>query len=345
MSIARRGFLASGASALGTVAIGRSAHAAAIQLKVADSFPPSHNIPNHGTRWWMSRVEELSKGAVKFQYFGAEQIGKLKDMLSLAQRGVADIAYVPPTFNEGRMPLSTVHNMPNLFESSYVGSLAFYETMLNTRILQEDYLRNGIRPLWGVMTSPYNVFTRSKPIRRVADLQGMKLKTAGSYQNDIARLLGAVPVDIPSPETYQAMQLGTVDGAIFPTSAAASYRMDEVARHYTVGFNVTVFYAPYVMATRSWDRLPPDVKQAFETANREVNVRMSKHYDDIDRDLVERYRKAGVEILELAPEERQEVNRRLAPMFDTWVKDMEGKKLPGAETLAYYRQAIAAVRA
>jgi hypothetical protein len=44
------------------------------------------------------QVAERTAGRVKFQYYPAEQLGKVKDMLSLTQTGVADIAYVALSF-------------------------------------------------------------------------------------------------------------------------------------------------------------------------------------------------------------------------------------------------------
>ena len=131
--ISRRSFggLVMGAAVAGA---GMRANAQEVTIKVADSFPPKHNIANHGTKWWMERVTELSKGKVKFQYFGAEQLGKLKDMLTLLQSGATDIAYVPPTFFEGKMLLSSVHSLPNMFSSSHVGGLAFYERIGMTEV-------------------------------------------------------------------------------------------------------------------------------------------------------------------------------------------------------------------
>ena len=342
--ISRRTFggLVAGAAVAG---IGMRASAQEITIKVADSFPPKHNIANHGTKWWMERVTELSGGKVKFQYFGAEQLGKLKDMLTLLQSGATDIAYIPPTFFEGKMPLSSVHSLPNLFSSSHVGGLAFYDTSVKTAIMKEDYERNGIRPLWGTMTSTYNIFTRDKPIRSVADLKGMKLRSAGSYQDDAVRLLGAVPVGVPSPEAYQAMQLGTVDGAIFPTSAAKSYRIHEISKYFTIGFDITSFYAPYSVNLRAWDRWPADVKAAFEKANGEANLRMGKYFDDSNQELIDEYAKSGVEIIGLPEAEQAKVRTTLAPLYDKWVGDMKAKNLPGDEVLKYFREAIKRVPA
>jgi TRAP-type C4-dicarboxylate transport system substrate-binding protein len=316
------------------------AQAQEIVIKVADSFPPKHTIANHGTRWWMDRVTELGGGKVKFQYFGAEQLGKLKDMLTLVQSGATDIAYVPPTFFEGKMPLSSVHGLPNLFSSAHVGGVAFQETVLNTAILKEDYLRNGIRPLWGTMTSTYNIFMRDKPIRTVADLKGMKIRSAGGYQDDAVRMLGAVPVNVASPEVYQAMQLGTVDGAIFPTSSGKSYRIHEVSKYFTLGFDVTVFYAPYAVNLRAWDRWPAEVKAVFDKADVEVNLRMGKFFDETNEQLIKEYAASGVEVITLAPAEQAKVRETLSPLYDKWVADMKAKGMPGKEVLDYFRAAI-----
>jgi TRAP-type C4-dicarboxylate transport system substrate-binding protein len=59
--ISRRTFggLVMGAAVAGT---GLRASAQEVTVKVADSFPPKHNIANHGTKWWMDRVTELSGG-------------------------------------------------------------------------------------------------------------------------------------------------------------------------------------------------------------------------------------------------------------------------------------------
>lgn len=327
------------------IATASGATAQDITLKVADSFPPGHNIANHGTKWWMERVTELTDGKVAFEYYGAEQLGKLSDMLTLVQRGVADIGYVPPTFNAGRMPLSTVHNLPNLFSSSKVGSLAFYDTIFETDILGQDYTRNLIRPMWGVMTSTYNVFTKDSQIKTLAELEGLKLKTAGGYQSDAVRLLGGVPINIPSPETYQAFQLGTVDGAIFPTSAAASYKLPEIAKHYTTGFNVSVFYASYAINLEVWEGLPQDVRDAFEQANREVNVRMGKFFDDDNQRLLDSYVEQGVEIYDLPEEEREKVKTALQPMYQSWLDDMKERGFNGEAVLSTFREKVEKERA
>jgi len=138
---------------------------AEVTLKVADTFPPGHYIVETGTTYWMDRVTELTDGEVKFQYFGAGQLGSLRDMFSMVQTGVVDIGYVPPAYNGGTMPLAGVHTLPGLFSQSIVGTPAFFETVTSDPILENDFLANGMRPVWGATVARSHIYanTRTEP--------------------------------------------------------------------------------------------------------------------------------------------------------------------------------------
>lgn len=312
-----------------------------IVLKVSDSFAPTHYIVVQGLLPWMARVKELTGGKVEFQYFGAEQLGPLRDQFNLVQRGVADIAYVPPSFNLGKMPLSGVHSLPKLFSSSVVGTAAFWDTIHETPILQNDYLKNGFRPLWGVMTATYNVFTKAKPVRGLADLKGLKLKSIGGNMASAVKLLGAAPVDVPSPDTYQAIQTGTVDGAVFPTTSVYSYRLNEQSKYATFGFDLFVFYAAFVVNERVWQKLPEDVRKALLQAGQEASARVAKYTDEEDRTLKQKLAAGGITVLTLSNQEQDEVARLIAPVYQNWVTEMSGKGLPGEKVFAAFKQNIA----
>ena len=44
-----------------------------------------------------------------------------------------------------------MHTLPGLFSQSTVGTPAFFDTVTSDPILQNDFLANGMRPVWGVM--------------------------------------------------------------------------------------------------------------------------------------------------------------------------------------------------
>jgi len=319
-----------------------AAVAAEITLKVADTFPPGHYIVKEGVEFWIKRVEELTEGEVKIQYFGAGQMGKLRDMFSLTQRGVVDIGYVPPAFNGGTMPLSGVHSLPSLFSSSSVGSPAFLETINETAILQNDYLDNGLRPLWGVMTSTYNLFTRGVEVKGVADMKGLKLKAVAGNMSDAIELLGGAPVDIPSPETYQSIRTGTVDGAIFPATSVYSYKLNEVVDTAVLGIDMFVYYAPFVVNEDKWQSLPTNVQEALVQAGQEAMERVAAYTDakvvELEQTLVD----DGIKVIKLNPEQQVELRATISVVADNWVADMKSRGLPGDVVLEAFKANVAA---
>jgi len=316
--------------------------AAEITLKVADTFPPGHYIVKQGVEFWIQRVEELTEGEVKIQYFGAGQMGKLRDMFSLTQRGVVDIGYVPPAFNGGKMPLSGVHSLPSLFSSSSVGSPAFLETVNGTAILQNDFLDNGIRPLWGIMTSTYNLFTHGVEVNGIEDMKGLKLKTVAGNMAQAVELLGGSPVDIPSPETYQSIRTGTVDGAIFPATSVYSYKLNEVVDTAVLGIDMFVYYAPFVINEEKWQTLPANVQQALVQAGQEAMERVAAYTDKKVVELEQTLVDDGIKVIKLTPEQQVELRGTISVVADNWVADMESRGLPGGDVLEAFKANIAA---
>jgi len=319
--------------------------AAEITLKVADTFPPTHYIVKNGTQFWMDRVTELTDGEVQFQYFGAGQLGSLRDAFSMVQNGVVQIAYVPPAYNGGKMPLAAVHTLPGMFSTSTVGTAAFFETVSEGPILENDFLANGMRPLWGVMTSTYNLITRGVDVKDLSDIDGLKLKTIAGNMAEAIKTLGGAPVDIPSPETYQAIRTGTVDGAIFPTTSIYSYKLQEVVDTALLGLDVFVYWAPYVIDEKTWQGLSPEIQAAFQQAGMEAMTRTAEYTDNLALELEDTMRADGIKVIRLSDEQRAKVQELTAPVADEWVSGLEERGLPASEVMATFKANIAAQQA
>ena len=331
---------AAGAALLIAGALAPQVALAEVTLKVADTFPPGHYIVETGTTYWMERVTELTDGEVKFQYFGSGQMGSLRDMFSMVQSGVVDIGYVPPAYNGGTMPLAGVHTLPGLFSQSTVGTPAFYDTATAGPILENDFLKNGMRPLWGVMTSTYNLFTRGKKIGGLEDIKGLKLKIIAGNMSESVKAMGGVPVDIPSPETYQAIRTGTVDGAIFPTTSIYSYKLEEVIDTAVMGLDIFVYWAPYVIREEVWQGLAPEHQKAMQQAAQEAMQRVAEETDRSAAELEGKMRDGGINVIVLDEAQREQVSVATAPVFDAWVTSLEARGLPGGEVLEAFRANI-----
>ena len=75
-----------------------------ITLSLADYQSPKHFQSVNGTQKWMKRVEELTNGKVKFNYYPGEQLAKAGDLLDLVRTGGADLANICHCYVAGKMP-------------------------------------------------------------------------------------------------------------------------------------------------------------------------------------------------------------------------------------------------
>ena len=98
-----------------------------VKLRVADSFPKGHYLVKLVLEPWMEQVSKRTNGAVTFEHYPAQQLGKATDMLKLTQTGVADIGYVAPAYASDKMPVSEVAMLPGAFAHSCQGTLAYWK--------------------------------------------------------------------------------------------------------------------------------------------------------------------------------------------------------------------------
>ena len=179
-----------------------SAPAGALELKVADSFSADHYLVRILLKPWMDEVTKRTNGGVTFSYYPNQQIGKAADMLRLTQSGVVDIAYIGPSYVSDKMPLSEVAQLPEAFQTSCQGTLAYWKSAREGVLAKDEYAPNKIKLLMEVVLPPYQVWTVKQKIETVKDMQGLKLRTTGGAQVLRRCVLStrlSVPMAAPTP--------------------------------------------------------------------------------------------------------------------------------------------------
>jgi len=154
------------------------------------------------------------------------------------------------------------------------------------------------------------------------------------------RALGGAPVDIPSPETYQAIRTGTVDGAIFPTTSVYSYKLEEVVDSALMGLDLFVYWAPYAIREDVWQGLAPEYREAMQQAAMEAMQRTAEETDRSAAELEEQMRTDGIKVVFLNESQREEVKAATEPVSDAWIASMEERNLAGGEVLEAFRANI-----
>lgn len=146
-------------------------------------------------------------------------------------------------------------------------SKAYFDTV-DARLQQQFNVK-----LLGVWPFGPQILFCKKPISKLADIKGMKVRTYDQNLAKFIELVGATPVPVSFADTHQSLSLGVVDCAITGPSSANSAGWPEVTTHQlALGFQMAL--NGYAMSMKSWKSLKPDqqvkIKAAFDALTDEI---------------------------------------------------------------------------
>lgn len=298
-----------------------------ITLKLADSYPSGHTM-NITSKYFVDRVEELSNGKIKVEYYPSEQLGKLKDMLQLASSGIVDITPVIPSFFAGQLPLNTVTILP-FYTTSTEGMNIYKQLMKEVPEIEQEFVKYGTKVLFVTSTNQYDIGTVEKPIHSPEDLKGLKLKSSGGIFDKIAERYGISPVSLPGTDTYEATEKGILDGNIMTYTSAKGYRISELEKFHTSGARLGGAVTTYVINQNSWGEIPEDLQKILLQVGEETSAFSAELWDKGEEEIMNEFKEEGMTIYTIKEEDREKWDAPLKGIEKEWIKDMNEKGLPG----------------
>lgn len=312
-----------------------------IKLRVADSFPSGHYLTKLIINPWMAEVTKRTNGAVTFEYFPSQQLGKAADMLTLTQTGVTNIGYVAPAYVSEKMPLSEAAMLPGSFQTSCQGTMAYWKVAREGVIASQDYAPNKIRLLMAVALPPYQILTVKSAVKTEQDVRGLKLRTTGGAQDLTMRTIGAVPVRMAAPDTYESLSRGTLDGVVFPLDSVVSYNVEKIVRYSTEGANFSSFIVAYSISDASWNALPADVKKVITDVSDEIVPAACAAVDKQEAETKQKLVEAGVQFTPVSAEFKGKLDEALKDVANQWAKGLDSRGRKGSAALAEFQKAVA----
>ena len=312
-----------------------------IKIKIADSFPVGHYLPRYVTTPMMERLKAnpAAKG-MEFEYYPAEQMGKAKDFLALVQSGVIDIAYVAPGFVSDKMPLSVVSELPLDFSGSCQGTMAYWNLAKPGGLLdKKEFAPNGVRLLFTIVLPPYQVITR-KPFATLKDIEGMKIRASGSAKELLLKKLKAVPVLMPTPDVYESLSRGTIDGVLFPFNSLAPYEIHKLSKTGTIGENFGTFVANWVISEKRWQTLPPAVQQDLTAMGEQITRSTCAQVEKDEAGDIEKVKAAGVNLITLSAADKAALATVMQDVAKDWADNLDRRGKSGTEVLNAFKAGL-----
>ncbi|MEC3862585.1 TRAP transporter substrate-binding protein [Mesobacterium sp. TK19101] len=332
--------MAAAALALGTS--GTIAAAQEVTLRLHQFLPPPATVPKHILKPWATKVEEATGGKLKIQHFDAMALGGTPPgLMDQAIDGVADIIMTVVGYTPGRFPRTEVFELPFMMTDPVATSQAFQE-LVETDLQNNEF--KDVKVLGAWVHGP-GVIHASRPVEKLADLEGLKVRGPTRIISDMLNELGATPVGMPLPAIPEALSKGVVDGTVIPWEVTPSIKLTELVDNHTeITGDEALYTATIVMVMNKakYESLPDDIRAAIDAESGQklatFAAQVMYDYDKPGRDIAVA---AGNNIIQLPPEEVARFKAAAQPVIGRWVADMESKGIDGAALIETAKALIA----
>ena len=278
----RRTFLRSAAAGIAAATAAGPAIAqsqAAINWRMASSFPKSLDTLFGAGELIVRRVAEITDGKFQIRLFAGGEIVPGLQVLDAVQNGTVESGHTAAYYYIGKDPaFAFATALPFGLNARQQNAWMYYGG--GTQAMADLFRDYGCVQFPGGNTGVQMGGWYRKEIKSMADLKGLKMRIGGLGGQVLAKL-GVVAQQIAGGEVYQALERGTIDAAewVGPYDDE-KLGFDKVAKfYYYPGWWEGGPQLSVIVNIKKWEALPKAYKAALEAACAESNVHMLARYD------------------------------------------------------------------
>lgn len=252
-----------------------------VVLRYSSWLPPNHHVNVNAMYPWFAEIEKVTDGRVRVEVL-PKVVGTAASQFDVIRDGLADISFIVAGYTPGRFPLAEMGEM------SWVGNDARLFAPIFNDVYNEYMLKagefEGVKLMTIFSNSPGNIATVDKPVRSMADLKGLKLRSTGPWTTSVLNAVGAIPILKSSNEAFEMMSTGVIDGSLGQRETVKNMNMMDLIHHYTI-IPGGLFSAglAVIMNEDAWNRISPADQAAIEAiSNDKLAAAMGKSFHDAD---------------------------------------------------------------
>ncbi len=287
-----------------------SAHAAEFTMRISHQFPPAHQTARNLDQF-KQEVEAATNHRVEVQLFGAAQLYKPNQNHPAVASGKIEAATILNFQWGGTIPEMSVSVIPYLM-TSVRKQQAFIRSDA-AKLLDAKMRARGVTNIAWIVDTNDGIFTSNqKPLMAPADFQGMKIRGLNKIFDAGLAAMGAQPSAMAAPEVYQALQTGVLDAGFTGVQAANSRKFYEVQK-YGVASNIILAFDNLAVNPKWWEGLPPDIRQAIQTAADRAVQRSITKSDGVPPEDIKVLNDKGMHAIALTPAQEKAMADAMQP--------------------------------
>lgn len=289
-----------------------------ITLKLGHPLPPKTGL-QVWANFLKAGLEKAAPGAFDFKIFPTSQLGAIPRMIEGAQLGTIEMVTIPPAFFSGVDQRYGVVTAPGIFDG-----IAHGQRTLHDPEFKKAYWpigeRKGLKMV-GMSCDTPSDYATVKPIRKLADFKGRKLRVFGSkLEIETLRRVGATGVPMPLSEVIPAIQRKVIDGNKAGIVVFVPFKYQTIAKYVLIAKQSIICINKF--ASKTWyDGLPVKLQRTLleEAGKADAkilgwNIALTKKFYGI-------WSKTGGELIEFSAADNAEFRRRLSTVGEDVLKN------------------------
>lgn len=332
-------FAAVALAAIAMVGVGAAGvtNAVAKELKLSYFMSPKHPMNKAVFTPFSERLEALSGGALTVKQFPAGELGKgPQQQYKRAVDGVAEVVFGIPGYTAKIFPRTMLVALPGVVPNAIDGTEMLWGAK---NYLDAEFQNVKLLAMWSNEVAV--LITRDKPVRSLADVKGMKIRAPSAADAPFIKAWGAIPVQMPVSETYNALSNGVVDAVMIGSSGIGSFKLNEPAKYITTNLPASAAAFYLVMNKGVWEGLTAEEQGWVDAASGiELSRGGGQAYDAAGKRGLKLAAEGGVEIIVLSEAERAMFNEVSQPEVQKVIDDMLADGIPANAILEDMRGAV-----
>jgi TRAP-type C4-dicarboxylate transport system substrate-binding protein len=300
MTLSRRNLMqaAVAAPAILTFGMGRNARAATT-LKISHQFPGGSldegDFRDRLCRKFAQEIEKRTNGAIVAQVYPGSSLMKTNAQFSAMRKGALDMSLYPLPYAGGEVAETNIGLMPGLV-TSYEQGAAWKKSPVGQKLTQLMAEKGIVFVTWVWQSG--GVASRDKQMLAPEDAKGMKIRGGSREMDLVLKAAGAATLNLPSNESYAALQTGACDALITSSTSLISFRLEELAKHLTSGRGKFYWFMmePLMMSKVLFDKLPKDQQEAIMAVGADLEAFGTTGAKADDEQVEKVFAKAGAKV-------------------------------------------------
>lgn len=281
-------------------------------LKFVTQNPQGHPI-ELGMRRFAELVKQYSDGRIQVRLFPGGTLGNDAQNVSALQGGTIEMASMNTGILASQIKDFEVFDYPFMFanfkEADAVADgpvgKGLHDRLQTKGLVGLGYWDLGFR----------NITNRVRPVNRLEDLAGLKLRVIPNAINiEWVKAVGANPTPLPWPEVYSALEQRAIDAQENPLTVIEANKLYEVQKHLAITNHV---YNPQsiLVSQKFWNSLSDDERGILSQAATESVPYQREQSRKKASAALDSLRKNGMAVTRLSAVELDRFRERVRPVL------------------------------